>query len=102
MKIVINSCFGGFEVSKYFLEYYDIPYDGHYNFYFPKNIEVESLRTDNRLIEFIEKFGSKIASGKYSELKVVEIPKGTLYKINEYDGLETIKYKENDDWSIAT
>ena len=42
------------------------------------------------------------ASSKFANLEVVEIPDGTLYKIDEYDGLESILYQDDDDWLIAT
>jgi hypothetical protein len=35
------------------------------------------------------------------DLKVAWIPEGTLFKINEYDGSESIELKENDNWILA-
>jgi hypothetical protein len=35
------------------------------------------------------------------DLKVEWIPEGTLFKVNEYDGSESIEYKENDQWMVA-
>lgn len=88
MKIVINDCFGGFGVSKAVYDYCGIECeDRGYGCFTPK----ECLgRTDERLIEFIEKFGSEKASDMYSELVVVDIPAGTKYYISNYDGRETI------------
>jgi hypothetical protein len=34
-------------------------------------------------------------------LKVAWIPEGTEFKVNEYDGSESIELKENTDWLIA-
>jgi hypothetical protein len=29
------------------------------------------------------------------------MPEGTLFKVNEYDGSESIELKENDNWLVA-
>ena len=67
MKIVINKCYGGFGLSKEAEELYVQK----------KNISGplrgDILRNDSVLVEVVETLGDK-ASGKYSELKVVEIP----------------------------
>jgi hypothetical protein len=39
--------------------------------------------------------------GGLQDLAVKWIPIGTLFKINEYDGSESIEYKESSGWSIA-
>lgn len=62
----------------------------------------EDYRTDEKLIEFIEKFGSERASAKCSHLVVKEIPSGTKYRITEYDGLESIETIDGIDWKTAT
>lgn len=100
MKIVINACYGGFGVSKEFLKAYNIPYTktSYGTFYANESVE----RTDPRLIEFIETNGSEMASGPYSRLVVREIPKGTLYRITEYDGYEGIETADSIGWEIAT
>lgn len=99
MKIVINECYGGFGVSKDFCEDYNIPVKESGYFFRPKE---EISRTDPRLIEYIEKYGSKKASGMCAFLCVEEIPKGTAYCIREYDGYESIEYYDKADWEIAT
>jgi hypothetical protein len=40
-------------------------------------------------------------TGGIKDLKVSWIPKGSLFKINEYDGSESIELKENNDWIVA-
>jgi hypothetical protein len=35
------------------------------------------------------------------DLKVEWMPEGTLFKVNEYDGSESIELKENDNWLVA-
>ncbi len=39
--------------------------------------------------------------GGASDLTVEWIPQGTLFRITEYDGSETIELKEADDWIVA-
>ena len=46
-------------------------------------------RHDPRLVEAVEALG-KAASGECADLKVVEIPDGVDYEIEEYDGNEHI------------
>lgn len=46
-------------------------------------------RADETLIEVVEELGEK-ANGRFAELKVVEIPDGLDYVIDDYDGIETL------------
>jgi hypothetical protein len=39
--------------------------------------------------------------GGADDLQVMWLPEGTHFKINEYDGSESIELKEKDDWIIA-
>lgn len=43
----------------------------------------------------------KIYQGGLEQLQVKWIPQGTLFKVVEYDGAESIELKENNDWIIA-
>ena len=47
-------------------------------------------RTDPLLIEMIETLGSAAVSGELATLKIVEIPAGVAWEIEEYDGLEWV------------
>jgi len=49
-------------------------------------------RDDPFLIQVINELGEE-ANDKYSELKIVEIPDGIEWEIDEYDGMETIHEK---------
>jgi hypothetical protein len=83
MKIVINREFGGFGLSEDALDEYcerkgindillhDIP------------------RDDPILVEVVEEMGSN-ANGRYSVLKVVEVPDEVNWVIEENDGLEWV------------
>ncbi len=136
-EIVINKCFGGFELSNRAIKRYlelkgkkSIFYMGSLKF---KNKEVykkvnenyqgyemiwvftkdkgeefsEKLdnnpdywgspvsdikRDDEVLVQVVKELG-KEANGEHSELKVVEIPSGVEWEIDNYDGMETIEEK---------
>lgn len=47
-------------------------------------------RDDPLLIQVIEELGEELCSGSFAKLKVVEIPVGIEYQIEEYDGREWI------------
>lgn len=49
-------------------------------------------RNDPILIEVIEELGVN-ANSRYSNIKIVEIPDGTDWKIDEYDGMERVDEK---------
>lgn len=49
-------------------------------------------RDDEDLIAVVELLGKK-ASGRFSDLTIVEIPDGIYWEISEYDGLETVEEK---------
>jgi hypothetical protein len=87
MKIVINTCFGGFSVSsraKVMLGLHP-------------GVDDESLRCDPRLIAAIEAHGSEAMSGPHSELRVVAIPDDVHWHIHNYDGVETI-HEDHRSW----
>lgn len=58
---------------------------------------VDEDRANPLLVQVVEKLGLE-AWGKYSELRVVEIPDGVEFEIAEYDGLEHIAEKHRK-WS---
>lgn len=95
MKIVINNCFGGFSISKAAAEF--MAYKGN-------EAAIKMLaepgrfhgydvdRQDPDLVAAVETLG-KAANGGCAELKVVEIPDGVEWEIQEYDGNEHIAEK---------
>ena len=84
MKIAINKCYGGFELSKFACEKL-----GCGPFYYDEQGE----RTDERLINLIETYGSEKCSGGCAALIIVEIPdENTDWEIDEYDGIESVTY----------
>jgi hypothetical protein len=48
-------------------------------------------RDDPKLVQVVEMLGSEVASGSLAELEVVEIPDGTDWVIDEYDGMEHVE-----------
>jgi hypothetical protein len=53
-------------------------------------------RHDKDLVAVVEKLGDK-ANGDCADLKVVEID-SNLYRIDEYDGAESVETPEDIDW----
>lgn len=86
MKLVINACYGGFSLSKKAYEFLGLNWDG-YGFIY-RNFKD---RTRPDLVECVEKLGES-ASGAYSDLKVIEIPRKSLryLELDEYYGVEYV------------
>lgn len=83
MKLVINSCYGGFGLSDKALQMLGI------------EDEYDLERNDPKLVEVVEALGEE-ANGECAELEVVELPEDTTdYSIEEYDGSETVIYVVN-------
>lgn len=112
-KIIINSCYGGWGIS----------HDGMMEYFkrakievFPEELEWggwlywadekhtkdtldhrEDLRTDPILVQMVEESPGRW-DGTYADLKVVEVPAGVSWDIDEYDGIETI-HESHRSWS---
>lgn len=81
------------EKDSIFLNYYYSPLvegekEKEKDFFYYGDLE----RTDPILVQVVEELGEE-ASGRCSALKVVEIPDGIEWEIDEYDGLESIEEK---------
>lgn len=92
MKVVINRCYGGFGLSKEAKEMYvkltkikSMPYDH------------DLSRDDLHVVKVVETLGSR-ANGPYAALKVVSMPNGVDWQIDEYDGMERIR-EVSREWS---
>lgn len=111
-KIVYNACYGGFGLSDEAVELYldlkgfkykkieerwgsNYNVEGWEDFYY-RDID----RADPVLIQVVETLGKK-ANGNLARLVIEDIPEGTMYRITEYDGNESIETKEDLDWRIA-
>lgn len=89
MKVVVNRCFGGFSLSEAAYGELGIPWDGGS---FGMGFAFKNDRTNPKLIEVVEKLGDA-ASGNCARLRVVEIPDGIDWEIDDYDGSETVREK---------
>lgn len=77
------------------------------------NQELPEILFDPAIVQFVldEKFDElqtyvelkypEIYKGGMMDLEVQWITEGTLFKVVEYDGAESIEYKEDDDWIVA-
>jgi hypothetical protein len=77
------------------------------------NQEVPEIIFDPAIVKFVEndqmaelttyvtlKYPD-LYTGGMKDLAIAWVPEGTLFKINEYDGSESIELKENDNWITA-
>lgn len=129
-KIVYNACYGGFGLSKEaVLRYAELKGIKLYEYVEPrwKNMgihmwikvpqeEYDKLsqkeqrdvwfhdcvieRTDPILVQVVEELRDK-ANGRCAKLAVQDLPKGTLYRIDEYDGYESVETRDSIDWNVA-
>ncbi len=88
MEIVLNRCFGGFSLSRKAAAYMGLKWDG-YGF-FDYRSEDKIKRADPKLVECVKALKGE-ASGRCSQLKVVTIPDGIDWYIDEYDGIECVR-----------
>lgn len=112
-KIVYNKCYGGFGLSKkavelYFqlkgwglvvvMDEYGWPryYHNNGDHFYPRDLE----RDDPILAQVVEELGDE-ANGDYSELAIRELQAGTRYRIDEYDGNESVITDDEQGWRIA-
>ena len=145
MKLVINTCYGGFHLSpkalkrllelkgknayfykqtkykykdgideftrvddidtikdSFFIHCTTVDYGKVTNTYPSSAFADHSIqRNDKHLIQVVEELGEE-ASSLFSRLTIVEIENGRWYKIDEYDGYESVEYRDIDDeWELA-
>lgn len=92
-KIVINTVYGGFSLSQKAVDMLNAR----------KGKQEEESdywrigRDDSDLVAIVENLGLE-ADGRYASLKVVEIPDGVDWMIQDYDGIEWIAEKHRT-WS---
>ena len=105
-EVVINRCYGGFSLSQEAIvlgielaeargcENENWVWDAEY-----KYGKFTGPRHDPILVEVVKRLGER-ASGSCAKL-VVETIYTSVYKINDYDGMESVKYGD-DSWVIIT
>ena len=98
-KILISACYGGFglsdEAAKRVLELKGILSDEAvvtFNVY-------DLSRHDPVLLQVFAELGD-VANSDHSNLTIVEIS-GNKYRVEEYDGYESIATPENQDWTFV-
>lgn len=111
-KVVYNSCYGGFSLSKKAVQRLaelgseeavqalkDDPNNSFGYSLYDYNSYKSIARHDKRLVQVVEELGDE-ANGRCSKLRIEEISSRT-YRISEYDGLETVKTAHDlEDWII--
>lgn len=111
-KVVYNNCFGGFSLSKKagegLLEHnIEEPYKSDTESSIQKINDPESIVTSiyteiprhhPLLVQYVEELG-KAANGECAELAIEEIY-DDIYKIDEYDGNETVETQDTIDWVV--
>jgi hypothetical protein len=111
-KIVYNACYGGFGLSEKAVQRYSdlaglgLTFHKKYvigHWEFPNGDwwdEKDLSRSDHILVQVVEELGEE-ANGMCARLEIEELPAGTLYRIDEYDGLETVATQDGYKWSVA-
>jgi hypothetical protein len=97
MKIVINGCYGGFDLSAAACERLlelgsdKIKVNDDNDTTFGKYFEMfgHEDRNDPLLVKVVEEMGRK-ANGRSAELSVVDVPDDVKWTIEEYDGVEHV------------
>lgn len=93
IKVVINTCYGGFGLSSAAVEKMETATGEAFDCYsHPRHCPV--------LVSVVEEMGES-ANSQFSELSVVEL-KGTRYIVREYDGTEWIQEPEDVKWVEVT
>lgn len=107
VKIVYNAEFGGFSISREaVLLAREISGDSNWgdvsnselNCSFGIGQYPDVVRHDPVLVRVVEELGER-AFGPYSALRIVELPDGTEYRIDEYDGLESVETRDSYVWT---
>lgn len=122
-KIVYNNCYGGFGLSKVAMlryaelkgitvypqqvssactVYWTEPVTDGVDPNRRNSLHHSSIsRIDPVLVQVIEELGSSVASDNYAELTICDLPVGTRYRIDEYDGNESIRTIDEYRWDVA-
>lgn len=109
-KVVFNNCFGGFSLSVKAVVW--LARYGHGKIKDIAQKYLESLekahfqygchlygidRHDPDLVRCVETLGSLASGGELAHLEIAEL-KGNRYRIDEYDGAETVYEPEDEDY----
>lgn len=112
MKVVYNTCYGGFSLSKPAIERYlnlkGLPFIVETSKYGLPSYTVNGEhwcdrdipRNDPALVQVVEELG-KAASGAHASLAITEVKSGERWRIDEYDGSESVMTIDDYEWNIA-
>jgi hypothetical protein len=88
-KIAINTCHGGFGLSKEAMDLYcafaGITEKDRATFY-----DSDITRDDPILIQVLERLGANECSDQYASLRIVEVPDDVEWTIEDFDGKEWV------------
>lgn len=101
-KVVYNACYGGFSLSAE-----AVRLGKHYSTDDAEWAKVNEPhgffygdRHDKILVRVVEELG-EAAYGDYASLSILELPDGTAYRIDEYDGNESVMTVDDYEWTVA-
>ena len=102
-KVVLNSCFGGFSLSKdaiqMLIDKHGLDIDSDYGYVGNDDFGIvddnmDAYRMDKRLVSVVKKLGVDKASGKHASLRIVDVPDEGVEvngcHISDYDGIDSI------------
>ena len=96
-KIVYNACYGGFGLSdKAINRYWELKGEKGPEYWYTGDLD----RTDPILVRVVEELGEE-AYGSFANLVIEELEAGTRYRIEEYDGYESVEVESDNFWRVA-
>ena len=114
-KVVYNTCYGGFGLSDAAIARYaelkgiaihKRP-TGHADYSYWAYTETDEyfdrddiVRHDRGLVQVVEELG-EAANGDHANLHIREVPDGARYRIEEYDGMESVILESELQWETA-
>ena len=113
-KVVYNTCYGGFGLSDVAIKRYAelkgisiylCPGYVYRNLWAYTETDDsfncdDIVRHDHALVQIVEEMG-KESWGEHARLFIREVPDGARYRIDEYDGVETVILEEEEKWHVA-
>lgn len=100
-KIVYNACYGGFSLSKMAVMLGKGRAPELFASVEPDYGFIDNMaRHEPVLVQLVEELGPE-ASGSFADLRIRDIPAGTKYRIDEYDGNESVITIDEYEWTVA-
>jgi hypothetical protein len=69
--------------------------------YDPRVVHYVETGEKELILSYVDEVYPDIYCGGVEDLQIEWINEGTLFRINEYDGSESIEIKDNVDWLVA-